>query len=409
VTVPGQPPSQPPNGVDAAQPKRSWQRGPERRAQLAEVAARRFCRLGFHRVSVADVATAVGLTAPAVYRHFRGKEDLLAAAISTGLDAVAEALDHAAAVPLPDFLYAMAGPAVARRDLWILLQREMRHLSPAQRQPLEERFEDIVVRPFRALVRRERPNLEARDTGLVTTAILAVLASPSVYRARMPARDQQRILAAAAQAACGAHWDPAGGPAAEPAPTGGSPSAAPSADRGAELLDTAIRLFAARGYQAVSLDDIGAELGMAGPSLYHYYATKSDILVAAFARAAEGLAAQRRRAGPSPSLDDLAAAYIDLGVRERMLFAVYVQEAVSLPPEAGRRIRAGLDADVQAWCTALGEERPGLTASQRLVLVHAARAVVHDVVRIGRWHDRPDTAAALRALVTAVLNAPLEG
>ena len=98
----------------------------------------------------------------------------------------------------------MAGPAVARRDLWILLQRELRHLSPAQRPPLEQRFEDVVVRPFRAQVRRERPDLESRDTGLVTTAILAVLASPSVYRARMPARDQQRILAAAAQAVCGA-------------------------------------------------------------------------------------------------------------------------------------------------------------------------------------------------------------
>lgn len=149
------------------------------------------------------------------------------------------------------------------------------------------------------------------------------------------------------------------------------------ADRVTELLDTAIRLFAARGYQAVSLDDIGAELGLAGPSLYHYYATKSDILV---------------------------AAYTDLAVRERTLFAVYVWEAVNLPPAAGRRIRSRLDADVQAWCAALGDVRPALTDSQRLALVHAARAVVHDVVRIGHWHDR----AALGALVTAVLNAPLE-
>jgi acyl-CoA synthetase (AMP-forming)/AMP-acid ligase II len=43
---------------------RTWQRGPERRAQLAAAAARQFCRLGFHQVSMADLATAVGLTAP---------------------------------------------------------------------------------------------------------------------------------------------------------------------------------------------------------------------------------------------------------------------------------------------------------------------------------------------------------
>ena len=298
-----------------------------------------------------------------------------------------------------DFLPTAAGVAIERRDLWILLQRELRHLSPEQRQPLEERFEAEIARPFRALVRRERPDLPAQDTGLVTTAILATLASASVYRTRMATGSQQRVLAAAALAACHTRWDPAAGPATAAAPS------APSGDRGAEVLDTAIRLFAARGYQAVSLDDIGAELGLAGPSLYYYYATKSDILVAALTRAAEWLAVQR---GGAASMDDLVAAYTGLALRERLLFAVYVAEAVSLPPEAGRRIRAALDADVQAWCAALGELRPGLTAAQRLVLVHAARAVVHDVVRIGSWHDRPGLAAALGALVTAVLTAPLE-
>jgi AcrR family transcriptional regulator len=366
-------------------------------------AARQFCRLGFHQVSMADLATAVGLTAPAIYRHYRSKDDLLAAAIGGGLDLVSAALADVADAPAADFLPAAAVVAIARRDLWILLQREMRHLSPERRGPLEARFFEEIVRPFRVLVRRERPDLAAQDTGLVTTAILATLASPSVYRTRMPERHQQRILAAAAHAVGQARWDPVAGPrhAAPLVPS----SPARTADRGTEVLDTAIKLFAVRGYQAVSLDDIGAELGLAGPSLYYYYATKSDILVAALTRAAGWLAVQR---GGAASLEDLVAAYTELALRERLLFAVYVAEAVSLPPEAGRRIRAGLDADVQAWCAALGELRPGLTSGQRLVLVHAARAVVHDVVRIGSWHDRPDLAAALGALVRAVLTAPLE-
>jgi AcrR family transcriptional regulator len=395
VTVPGRRKSELPNELGAAHPPRSWQRGPERRAQLAAAAARQFCRLGFHQVSMADLATKVGLTAPAIYRHYRSKEDLLAASIAGGLDLVAEALAGVADAPAAAFLDTAAGVAVARRDLWILLQRELRHLSPAQREPLEARFSEEIARPFRALVRHERPDLPAQDTGLVTTAVLATLASPSVYRVRMPPRAQQRILAAAAQAACHARWDPAADRAVPAAP-------ALAADRVTELLDTAIRLFAARGYQAVSLDDIGAELGLAGPSLYHYYATKSDILVAAFARAAAWLPARPL------SLDELVTAYTDLAVRERTLFAVYVWEAVNLPPEAGRRIRSRLDADVQAWCAALGDVRPRLTDSQRLALVHAARAVVHDVVRIGHWHDRPDLAAALRSLVMAVLFASLE-
>jgi AcrR family transcriptional regulator len=82
--------------AELAQARRSWQRGPARRAQLAEAAAQQFYRLGFYRVSMADVAAAVGVTAPAIYRYFGSKQELLAAAIGSGLDAVAEALDRAA-------------------------------------------------------------------------------------------------------------------------------------------------------------------------------------------------------------------------------------------------------------------------------------------------------------------------
>ena len=356
---------------------------------------------------MADVAAAVGLTAPAIYRHYKNKEDLLVAAITRALDTVEQALTQAEDMTAPEFMLTLAGAAVARRELWILLQREMRHLGPDQSQPLEKRFSRIV-RPFTALVRRERGDLGDRDTGLLTTAVLATLASPSVYRNRMPERDQQLVLAAAATAACRARWAAATRSCHGHVIAARSASSLSLPDRGAEVLDTAIRLFAARGYQAVSLDDIGSGLGMAGPSLLYYYATKSDILVAAFARATEWLAAQRRLTRHPRSLDDLAAAYIDLAVRERLLFGVYVWEAVNLPPEAGRRIQSGLEADIQAWCDALADSRPGLTAGQQLTLVHAARAVVHDVVRLGHWHDRPDITVILRALVSAVLAAPLE-
>jgi AcrR family transcriptional regulator len=401
-----------PAELAAARPGRSWQPGPQRRAQLAGAAAQQFHRLGFYQVSMADVAAAVGLTAPAIYRHYKSKEDLLVAAITDALDTVEQALARAEGAGVPEFMVIMAGAAVARRELWILLQREMRHLSPAQRQPLAERFSRIV-RPFATLISGERTDLPGRDARLLTTAVLAALASASVYRSRMPERDQQLVLAAAATAACQARWaagTESGHQDEMPARSAASVSVP---DRGAEILDTAIRLFAARGYRAVSLDDIGAELGMAGPSLLYYFATKADILVAAFARATGWLAAQRGvpsgdRDGPARSLAELAAAYIDLAVRERLLFGVYVWEAVNLPPEAGRRIRSGLDADIGAWCDALADLRPELTGGQRLALVHAARAVVHDVVRLGHWHGRPDITVILRAVVSAVLAAPLE-
>jgi AcrR family transcriptional regulator len=53
-------------------------RGGDRRAQILAVAAQLFARHGFHGVSIADLGAAVGISGPALYRHFPGKEALLA-------------------------------------------------------------------------------------------------------------------------------------------------------------------------------------------------------------------------------------------------------------------------------------------------------------------------------------------
>src|SRR5690349_17886819 len=51
---------------------------PGRREQILTVAARLFARRGYHGVSIADLGAAVGISGPALYRHFPGKEALLA-------------------------------------------------------------------------------------------------------------------------------------------------------------------------------------------------------------------------------------------------------------------------------------------------------------------------------------------
>jgi AcrR family transcriptional regulator len=56
-------------------------RGPERRAQLLEVARQAFGRSGFHGVSMEDVAREAGVTKPIIYDHFDSKEALYLALI----------------------------------------------------------------------------------------------------------------------------------------------------------------------------------------------------------------------------------------------------------------------------------------------------------------------------------------
>ena len=51
---------------------------PNRREQILAVAAELFAEKGFHGVSIAELGAACGFSGPALYRHFRSKDAVLA-------------------------------------------------------------------------------------------------------------------------------------------------------------------------------------------------------------------------------------------------------------------------------------------------------------------------------------------
>ncbi|MFM6981951.1 MAG: TetR/AcrR family transcriptional regulator [Microbacteriaceae bacterium] len=72
------------------------------RSRLLTYAIREFARGEFHSVSIAEIAREAGLTPQAVYRYFKGKDDLYRAAIEFDVQTIqktvlAEVADH----PLP--------------------------------------------------------------------------------------------------------------------------------------------------------------------------------------------------------------------------------------------------------------------------------------------------------------------
>ena len=60
-------------------------RGPERRAQLLDVARRVFAREGYHTVTMDDVAGEAGVTKPILYDHFPSKRQLYLALLEADL------------------------------------------------------------------------------------------------------------------------------------------------------------------------------------------------------------------------------------------------------------------------------------------------------------------------------------
>src|ERR1035438_8796540 len=124
-------------------------RPPGRRQQIARVAARLFRDKGYDTVRMADIAAAVGVTTPALYRHYPTKQALLDEAIQTALDQVDDAF-AAPGGPAPEVLRrtltAFARLALVRRDVWTLLQRELRHLPDDRRAAVIARYGRIAGR-----------------------------------------------------------------------------------------------------------------------------------------------------------------------------------------------------------------------------------------------------------------------
>jgi AcrR family transcriptional regulator len=123
-----------------------------RRAEILAAAAELFARHGFHGASIGDLGRAVGLTGPALYRHFRGKDAVLAQMLLDISDRLlAEGTRRAAAASGPaealDALlrwhidFALDNPAlitVHERELDNVPQPERREIRRLQRSYVEK-------------------------------------------------------------------------------------------------------------------------------------------------------------------------------------------------------------------------------------------------------------------------------
>src|SRR5688500_12936504 len=143
-----------------------------------------------------------------------------------------------------------------------------------------------------------------------------------------------------------------------------------------EILEIAVGLFAARGYHGVSMDDIGAAAGVTGPALYHHFAGKEAMLIAALIPVSEGLLEGGRRRMVEHSgrdaLESLIEVHVEFALANPAVIALHLHELDRLPEEPRRQIRRLQRLYVEDWVRALTGVRPELSAAEARVLAHAA-------------------------------------
>lgn len=387
----------------------STRRPRNRKSQIAAAAAELFHEVGYHRVGMDDVATAVGITGGAIYRHFRNKQALLIDTVFDGIDRVEAATAPDAgghpdpARGLEPALRSLAALTLDHRALGVLLNREARHLAEPERSEFRRRCRSVSARLGTGL-RSVRPELSEADAGFLVACALAVLASPSYHRTSLPRVRFEDLLVgwAAAVLATRAVSPPSGSrkrtgqglsrlslSPEEPGFSGARTS------RREQLVTAAARLFHQRGYPAVTMEDIGHAAGIAGPSVYRHFRSKADLLVAGLYRGNEWLQLGMSRAlatatTPHDALRGLVASYVGSNLEHTELFGVLLTESIHLPDEERHTLRRIQHDYVSEWVRLLLALRQDLTEPEGRAVTQAVLGIVHDCARSQRRRARED-------------------
>ncbi|MFF2552771.1 TetR/AcrR family transcriptional regulator [Nocardia sp. NPDC058058] len=394
-------------GLASARP--SGDPGPRRRpknrkAQIVGVAARAFAERGYHPVGVDEIAAEVGISGPALYRHFSNKYAMLVAAAEMGaqqlLDA-AKAADNPKLEAEPRLTALIRGITeytIEVRREGGLYRWERRYLERDDRARIRVIYAELHE-TVAAAIAELYPDADPADVMLRSAAVLSAIGSVTGHRTAL---SNARIVALLNDIC----WDilRAELPPPPPPVTGDAiVRGLPVISKREQLLTEAIRIFGRQGYHESSIEEIGAAAGINASSVYRYFSSKADLLAAAFHRTGERVAIANAEAlseatGRADAAVRIAERFARMTFAMPEILPVYFAEFSNLPASEQHRLRSIQRQNVLEWANLLDGDQ--VEARFR---VHAAIGQVIDVGRRLRFDARPQQLARVRALMSAVL------
>lgn len=371
----------------------------DRREQLLAAATKRIVAEGYQQTSVSSVASDVGITAGALYRHFANKGDLLEAVFLRSFDIAAPTVSSDAG--LEATLQEHCRLYVDNPDAALLWAREARHLAPLAWSELRSKLK-ATNRAYADLVLAERAELDDRQARLLAWGIQAVIASPGRFTVRVTARKHRQLLVSACLAIA---YSEAPALSSPPPALPGVVAAASTRER---LLAAGAEAFSEFGYADASLQQIGERAGVTGPSLYSHYENKMALLRAGLDRWTNALwfglhVALNGSSDAEDALERVIHSYVRAALTRPNLMSLLVDEPHILIAQdfADRQEYFG------EWRALLKATRPNIGDEAAAVVVHASASVIHDLTREPYLVPDENIENALTSMTLAVLRANL--
>jgi AcrR family transcriptional regulator len=170
-------------------------RRPNRRQQILDAAAALFHERGYEATGIDDIGAAANITGPAIYRHFKSKQEILETLLhdlaTKVLDAVQAIADQA---PSPQTaLDALVDHYVSTitelPSLVVVAMYERRTLS-AETRSLIDRLERLNIEEWVHVVSQVRPDLSDAEARATVHAVLSLGVAVCNYRSGL---DDERL------------------------------------------------------------------------------------------------------------------------------------------------------------------------------------------------------------------------
>lgn len=183
------------------------------------------------------------------------------------------------------------------------------------------------------------------------------------------------------------------------------------AERSDAILREAARLFAASGYNGVSLEEIGAAVGVSGPAVYRHFSGKQALLGAVLIKVSQDLVSGGAGVAEAAPDDEeriraLVRFHVGFALGNAEVIQIHDRDLVHLSDADRDEVRRLQRAYIELWIDALAPLHVAGRDELRL-RVQACFGLINSTPHSTRAADRGQaaTAAVLAAMAEAALRA----
>jgi AcrR family transcriptional regulator len=178
------------------------------------------------------------------------------------------------------------------------------------------------------------------------------------------------------------------------------------------LLTAAAALFAAEGFNRVSLEDLGAAAGVSGPAVYRHFAGKQAVLGALLLSVSQDLLEGGRNVvegsdGAAAALAGLVEFHVDFALSNPDVIRVQDQDFSNLEAEDEAEVRTLQRNYVELWVDVLAGLHPDTDPAELRMRAHATFGLINSTPHSVRNHGRRMALKRARPLLESMARAAL--